>query len=160
MPKSPTAMPKEGQKAPAFQLPASSGKTVKLADFKGNPVVLYFYPRDDTPGCTVEAKGFQAHRKQFEELGAAVVGVSPDSADSHCKFAGKHNLSFTLLSDEAHTVAERYGVWVEKNMYGKKRMGIQRATFLIDGAGKLARVWPKVKPDGHAQEVLDALKEL
>jgi peroxiredoxin Q/BCP len=160
MAKATDIMPEAGTKAPAFQLRSSTGDKVKLSGFKGKKVVLYFYPRDNTPGCTVEAKGFQAHTKQFEKAGAEVLGVSPDGQASHCKFAEKYGLSFTLLSDEDHKVAEQYGVWVEKNMYGKKSMGIQRATFLIDGSGKVARVWPKVKADGHAEEVLAAVKEL
>jgi peroxiredoxin Q/BCP len=153
-------LPNVGTKAPAFELPASSGEKRKLADFAGHPVVVYFYPKDNTPGCTVEAKGFQANASEFEKAGIAVIGISPDSVDSHCKFAQKHGLSFTLLSDEKHEAAEKYGVWVEKNMYGKKYWGIQRSTFLIDREGKIAEVWPKVKPQGHAEEVLEAAMNL
>lgn len=153
-------LPHVGTTAPAFELPASSGEKQKLADFAGHPVVVYFYPKDDTPGCTVEAKGFQANASKFETAGIAVVGISPDNVDSHCKFAQKHGLSFTLLSDEKHEAAEKYGVWVEKNMYGKKHWGIQRSTFLIDREGKIAEIWPKVKPQGHAEEVLEAAKNL
>ena len=153
-------LPKVGSKAPAIALRDGSGSTVKLSDFKGKPVVLYFYPKDDTPGCTVEAKEFQASLKAFEKAGAVVIGVSPDSQKSHCKFAEKFGLTFTLLCDEEHAVAEKFGLWVEKSMYGKKYMGVQRATFLIDGDGKIAKVWPKVKPEGHAAEVLSAIKEV
>lgn len=153
-------MPAEGSKAPAIELNASVGKKVKLSDFKGKPVVVYFYPKDDTPGCTVEAKGFQAHFADFRKAGAEILGISPDGVESHCKFAKKYGLQFTLLADEDHNVAEKYGVWVEKSMYGKKYMGVQRATFLVDAEGKLARVWPKVKPDGHATEVLEAIRSL
>lgn len=155
-----SGMPSEGKKAPAITLKSGNGETVKLPDFKGKLVVLYFYPKDDTPGCTVEANDFQANIKAFERAGAVVLGVSPDSEKSHCKFADKFGLQFTLLADEKHEVAEKYGVWVEKSMYGKKYMGVQRATFLIDGEGKIAKVWPKVKPDGHAKEVLEAIKAL
>jgi len=153
-------LPKVGSKAPAIALKDGSGSTVKLSDFKGKPVVLYFYPKDDTPGCTVEAKEFQAGLKAFEKAGTVVIGVSPDSQKSHCKFAEKFGLTFTLLCDEEHAVAEKFGLWVEKSMYGKKYMGVQRATFLIDGDGKIAKVWPKVKPEGHAAEVLSAIKEV
>lgn len=151
-------IPKEGGKAPAVSLKDGDGNTVKLSDFKGKYVVLYFYPKDDTPGCTIEAKEFQASLKSFEKAGAVVLGVSPDSSQSHCKFADKFGLKFTLLADEGHVVTEKYGLWVEKSMYGKKYMGVQRATFLIDGDGKIAKAWPKVKPEGHAKEVLDAIK--
>lgn len=152
-------LPKVGTKAPAISLKDASGKTVKLSELRGKPVVLYFYPKDDTPGCTVEAKEFQASLKALEKTDAVVIGVSPDSEKSHCKFAEKFGLTFTLLCDEDHAVAEKYGLWVEKSMYGKKYMGVQRATFLIDGNGKIAKVWPKVKPEGHAAEVLSAIKE-
>ena len=153
-------MPEPGRKAPAFTLPSQSGEKVRLSAFKGQPVVVYFYPRDDTPGCTVEAKGFQAKREAFDKAGAAVVGISTDSTASHDRFACKYGLEFTLLADEDHKVSEKYGVWVEKNRYGKKSWGIQRATFLIDADGRIAKVWPKVKPDGHAEEVLAAIAEL
>ncbi|NUM54655.1 MAG: thioredoxin-dependent thiol peroxidase [Candidatus Hydrogenedentes bacterium] len=151
-------MPTEGAKSPAFSLKSANGETVKLSGFKGKCVVLYFYPKDDTPGCTVEANEFQANAKAFEKAGAVVIGVSPDSEKSHCKFADKFGLTLTLLADEKHEVAEKYGVWVEKSMYGRKYMGVQRATFLIDENGRIAKVWPKVKPEGHAKEVLDAIK--
>ena len=153
-------LPEVGTKAPAFELPAASGDKLKLADFAGNPVVVYFYPKDNTPGCTVEAKGFQANAPKFKKAGVGIVGISPDSVDSHCKFAEKYGLDFTLLSDEKHETADEYGVWVEKNMYGKKYWGIQRSTFLIDRKGKIAEIWPKVKPQGHAEEVLEAAKKL
>jgi peroxiredoxin Q/BCP len=154
------AIPAEGTKAPAFSLPANNGTTVSLASLKGKPVVLYFYPKDNTPGCTVEAKGFGALAKAFDDAGATVLGVSPDSAASHCKFAEKHALGFTLLADTEHAVAEAYGVWALKSMCGKKYMGILRTTFLIDRTGKIARIWCKVKPEGHAEEVLEAVKTL
>ena len=153
-------MPNEGTKAPAFSLPSNSGKPVRLGQFKGKAVVLYFYPRDNTPGCTIEAKEFRDQSAEFKVRNAVVLGVSPDSVESHCKFIEKQELDFTLLADTDHRVAEQYGVWVEKSMYGRTFMGIQRATFLIDGAGKVARVWPKVSPKGHAQEVLEALDAL
>ncbi len=154
------SMPEVGKRAPSFSLPSSSGENVKLSDFSGSPVVVYFYPKDDTPGCTVEAKGFQALAAKYEKAGVRVLGISPDSVASHCTFAGKYGLAFVLLADEKHEVAEKYGVWVEKSMYGKKYWGIQRSTFLIDGDGKIAKVWPKVKPEGHAEEVLDAAQGL
>jgi len=156
----PTTMPDVGQPAPAFTLPASNGKEVRLSELRGGPVILYFYPKDDTPGCTVEAQGFRDASAEFSALGAAVFGVSADSVDSHCRFAGKYALDFPLLADTSHQVAEKYGVWVEKNRGGRISMGIQRATFLIDAEGKIARVWANVKPEGHAQEVLQAVKSL
>ena len=150
-------MPAVGKKAPAFKTESSSGATVSLAGLKGQKVVLYFYPKDDTPGCTIEAQEFRASLDKFKKLGAVVLGVSPDDVKSHCKFINKFDLNFELLADTDHAVSEAYGVWVEKSMYGKKYMGVQRATFLIDGSGKLAAVWPKVKPEGHAAEVLAAV---
>ncbi len=150
----------EGKKAPGFKLVAHSGDVVDLASFKGRPVIVYFYPKDDTPGCTIEAKEFRDAIPEFERLGAAVLGISPDSTESHCKFVDKYGLNFRLLSDTEHRVAEKYGVWVEKNNYGKKYWGVQRGTFLIDQDGKIARVWPKVSPEGHAAEALDALRAL
>ena len=149
-----------GKKAPAVTLYADDGTKVRLADLKGSPVVLYFYPRDDTPGCTREACAFRDQKAKFKKLGAKVFGVSADSIESHAKFRDKYRLSFPLLADVDHKVAEKYGAWREKNMYGKKSMGIQRSTFLIDGAGKVAKLWKRVKVDGHDQQVLDALKEL
>ncbi len=160
MPKKESALVPVGKKAPAIDLNSATGKKVKLADFKGKPVVVYFYPKDDTPGCTVEAKGFQSALAKFAKAGAEIVGISPDGVESHCKFADKYGLQFALLADEKHEVAEKYGVWVEKNMYGRKYWGVQRATFLVDQAGMIAQVWPKVKPDGHADEVLAAIKAL
>ncbi len=149
-----------GSKAPAFTLQSDSGKKIKLSEFKGKAVVLYFYPKDDTPGCTKEACAFRDASLQLQELGAVVLGVSPDDAASHAKFRDKFSLNFPLLSDPEHKMAEEYGAWREKNMYGKKSMGIQRSTYLIDGAGKIAKVWKKVSVDGHDAQVLEALKEL
>ncbi len=152
--------PLENKKAPALSLESGSGDKITLSQFKGNIVVLYFYPRDNTPGCTVEANAFREVQAELAALGATVLGVSPDSPESHCKFAAKFQLNFHLLSDPTHNTAEKYGVWVEKNMYGKKCMGIQRTTFLINRDGKICRVWNKVKPEGHGREVLEAVKEL
>ena len=149
-----------GTKAPAFSLPCENGKKVKLADFKGKPVVLYFYPKDDTPGCTREACAFRDHSARLAELGAVVLGVSADSIESHAKFREKYQLNFPLLADVEHELAEQYGAWREKNMYGKKSMGIQRSTYLIDATGKIARVWKKVSVDGHDTQVLEALQAL
>lgn len=149
-----------GEKAPAFTLKDDQGKTVKLSDFKGKPVVLYFYPKDDTPGCTKEACAFRDASAQLKKHGAVVLGVSPDDVASHAKFRDKFNLNFPLLADEKHAVAEAYGAWREKNMYGKKSMGIQRSTYLIDGQGKIAQVWKRVQVDGHEAQVLEALQEL
>jgi peroxiredoxin Q/BCP len=150
----------EGQKAPAFTLTADDGKKVKLSDFAGKPVVLYFYPADDTPGCTREACAFRDASAPLKKAGAVVLGVSPDDTASHVKFRDKFKLNFPLLSDTDHKLAEKYGVWREKNMYGKVSMGIQRSTFLIDPAGKVAKVWKRVQVDGHDQKVLEALNEL
>lgn len=153
--------PEVGTKAPTFDLPAFPIGRIKLSQFKGTQnVVLYFYPRDDTPGCTTEACGFRDGISEFASADTAVLGVSTDTVESHQKFAAKFALPFPLLSDEEHEVAEKYGVWVEKNMYGKKSMGIQRATFLIDKNGKIAAAWPKVKVDGHVAEVSAKLAEL
>ena len=154
-------IPAVGAKAPAFDLPAYPEGRYKLSQFKGKQsVVLYFYPRDDTPGCTTEACGFRDQHDQFQSADTVVLGVSTDSVASHQKFVTKFSLPFPLLADESHELAEKYGVWVEKNMYGKKSMGIQRATFLIDKAGKIAAAWPKVKVDGHVDEVAAALEKL
>lgn len=156
-----TAIPAVGTKAPSFDLPAFPEGRFKLSQFKGKQnVVLYFYPRDDTPGCTTEACGFRDGIGQFQTADTVVLGVSTDSIASHQKFATKFSLPFPLLADESHEVAEKYGLWVEKNMYGKKSMGIQRATFLIDKSGKIAAVWPKVKVEGHVDEVAAKLAEL
>jgi thioredoxin-dependent peroxiredoxin len=150
----------EGDKAPSFSLKDQNGKTVKLADFKGQPVVLYFYPKDDTPGCTTEACGFRDEHAKLVKAGAVVLGVSPDDEKKHTKFISKYSLNFSLLADTEHALAEKFGAWGEKKMYGKSYMGILRSTFLIDAAGKIAKVWPKVKPEGHAVEVLAELKKL
>jgi peroxiredoxin Q/BCP len=149
-----------GDRAPAFTLTADDGSKVRLSDFKGQPVVLYFYPKDDTPGCTREACAFRDLRPDFQKLGAVVLGISADDAKSHGKFRDKYQLNFPLLVDADHKVAEKYGAWREKNMYGKKSMGIQRSTFLIAPNGKVARVWKAVKVDGHDKQVLSALADL
>jgi thioredoxin-dependent peroxiredoxin len=148
-----------GQRAPTFTLSADDGSKVRLADLKGRPVVLYFYPRDDTPGCTREACAFRDQHQRLKKLGAVVLGVSTDSVESHRKFRDKYGLNFPLLADMDHKVAEKYGAWREKNLYGKKSMGVQRSTFLIDAEGKVARVWKSVKVDGHDRQVLEALAE-
>lgn len=153
-------MVQEGDKAPDFKLPRDGGDNVKLSQFKGRPVVLYFYPKDDTMGCTKEALAFSGALADFEAAGAEIIGVSPDSAASHDRFKAKHDLNFMLAADEDHAVAEAYGVWVEKNMYGRKFMGVERSTFLIGPDGHLARIWRKVKVPGHADEVLQAVRDL
>jgi thioredoxin-dependent peroxiredoxin len=150
----------EGDRAPDFDLPTDGGGRVSLADLKGRPVVLYFYPKDDTSGCTAEAIAFSGLKGEFEAAGARVIGVSKDSAASHDKFVKKHDLTIRLASDESGEMVERYGVWVEKSMYGRKYMGIDRATFLIDGDGTIRRVWRKVKVPKHADEVLAAVKAM
>lgn len=147
-------------KAPAFSLKSTDGKTVRLSDFRGRPVVLYFYPKDDTPGCTREACAFRDRHAEIQKLGAVVLGVSPDDVASHQAFTDKFELNFPLLADTNHAVAEKYGAWREKNLYGKVSMGIQRSTWLIDSAGRVAQVWKKVNVDGHDQQVIDALKSL
>jgi peroxiredoxin Q/BCP len=152
-------MLKAGDKAPAFSLPADSGETISLKDLKGKPVVLYFYPKDDTSGCTVEACEFRDRWNEVKKSGAVVLGVSPDGVASHQKFKKKFSLPFPLLADEDHAVAEAYGAWGEKSMYGRKYQGILRSTFLIRD-GKIVQVFPKVKPQGHAAEVLAALNEV
>jgi thioredoxin-dependent peroxiredoxin len=146
-----------GAKAPAFSAPDQSGKIVSLADFKGQKVVLYFYPKDDTPGCTTEACSFRDEHSAFLKKGAVVLGVSPDSAKSHTKFIEKFSLPFPLLADEDKAIAQAYGVWVEKSMYGKKYMGVERSTFVIGPDGKLLAIYRKVKPAEHTAEVLAAL---
>jgi peroxiredoxin Q/BCP len=148
-----------GAKAPAFKALSDSGETVSLTDFKGRPVVLYFYPKDDTSGCTTEACEFRDSWRAVQATGAVVLGVSPDGVASHQKFKKKYELPFTLLVDEDHAVAEAYGAWGEKSMYGRKYFGVLRKTFLIDGRGRITHVFPKVKPRGHAAEVLAALAE-
>jgi len=149
-----------GKKAPAFTLESSDGGKVKLSDFAGKPVVVYFYPRDNTPGCTVEAQDFSAAMPQLKKLGVAVFGVSKDSIASHCKFRDKYSLSFPLLSDPDGKVLEAYGAWGDKVMYGKKMKGIIRSTVLIGKDGKVAKHWPKVSVKGHAAEVVEAVKAL
>jgi peroxiredoxin Q/BCP len=149
-----------GQPAPAFTLPRDGGGTVSLDTLKGQAVVMYFYPKDDTPGCTLEAQNFTAEVEAFADGGAVILGLSKDSVKKHDKFRDKYGLKIALLSDEESDVCERYGVWVEKSMYGKTYMGIERATFLIDGTGKIARIWRNVKVPGHAAEVLEAVKAL
>jgi len=150
----------EGQKAPDFKLKADGGSSVKLSELRGSPVVLYFYPKDDTPGCTKEACSFRDRRHELEKLGAKVLGVSADSVESHVKFRDKFKLNFPLLADVDHKVAEKYGAWREKNMYGKKSMGIVRSTFVIDAEGKVAKAWKAVKVDGHDDAVIEAVKSL
>ncbi len=149
-----------GDQAPAFALRDASGQIVKLADFAGRRVVLYFYPRDNTPGCAKEACAFNAALGKLAALGAQVIGISPDDVASHGKFAAKLGLAFPLLSDPDHAVAERYGVWQEKKNYGKTYFGIVRSTFIIDEQGRIARIFPKVKVDGHEAQVLQALAEM
>ena len=155
-----TMGPQIGDTAPAFSAPRDGGAVVSLADMAGTPVVLYFYPRDDTPGCTKEAIGFTQSKADFDAAGATILGVSKDTVAKHEKFRDKHDLGIGLLSDEDGAICEAYGVWVEKNMYGKKSMGIERATYLIGPDGKIAQVWRKVKVPGHVEEVLAAVKGL
>jgi peroxiredoxin Q/BCP len=154
----PTESLKPGAKAPSFKLPSSTGETVDLADYKGKRVVLYFYPRADTPGCTKEACGFRDAIAGYKKLGVPVFGVSPDPVKDVKKFAEKFDLNFPLLADEDHAVTERYGVWQEKSMYGKKYWGAARTTFVISPDGTIEHVFEKVKPEGHDQEVLAYLK--
>jgi thioredoxin-dependent peroxiredoxin len=149
-----------GKKAPAFSLPAASGKKVALKDFAGQRVVLYFYPKDNTPGCTTEAIDFRDAAAKLKKAGAVVLGVSKDSVESHCKFIDKHALNFDLLSDSDGAVIERYGAWGEKNMYGKKSMGIVRTTVVIDEQGVVRQVFSKVRVNGHVDKVLEALAAL
>jgi thioredoxin-dependent peroxiredoxin len=153
-------MPEVSQPAPDFTLPSTGGKDVTLSALKGQPVVLFFYPRDDTPGCTKESVGFSESREAFAEAGAMVFGISKDSMASHEKFAAKRELNIPLLSDENGTTCEDYGVWKEKNMYGKKYMGIERTTYLIAADGTIARIWNKVKVPGHVDAVLEAVRAL
>jgi peroxiredoxin Q/BCP len=151
-------IPAQGDAAPDFELPAGSGGMLRLSALRGRFVVLYFYPKDDTQGCTLEAREFSALKGAFETAGAAIVGVSPDSAARHVGFARKHGLTIDLVSDSELAAANAYGVWVEKSMYGRRYMGVERATFLIDPQGRIARIWRKVKAAGHATEVLEHLK--
>ena len=155
-----SAMPALGSPAPDFDLPGAGGGRIRLADLKGRKVVLYFYPKDDTSGCTKEAMEFNALRAEFEAAGATVIGVSPDDVKSHDKFKAKYELGFDLASDTEKAMLEAYGVWAEKSMYGRKYMGVERTTFLIDAAGKVAKIWAKVKVPGHAAEVLAAVKAM
>lgn len=149
-----------GDTAPDFSLPRDGGGTVALSSFKGKPVVVYFYPKDDTSGCTTEATSFTSLAGDFEKAGAVVIGISPDSVKSHDKFVAKHGLSVILGSDEEKSTLESYQVWKEKSMYGKTYMGVERTTYLIGADGKIAAVWPKVKVPGHAEAVLKAVQEL
>ena len=155
-----SAQPGPGSKAPAFNLPSDGGGTVSLADFKGQNLVLYFYPRADTPGCTIEAKAFSELAAAFKRAGTTVLGVSADPVKAQDAFKAKHGLGIPLASDETHKMLDAYGVWGEKSMYGKKFMGIERSTFLIDGKGVLRHEWRKVRVNGHAAEVLAAVKAL
>jgi peroxiredoxin Q/BCP len=150
----------QGQTAPDFTLPNQDGNPVRLSDLRGQPVILYFYPKADTPGCTTQACGIRDHRADYERAGARVVGVSPDPARAVRKFADTYTLDFELLADENHEVAELYGVWGEKKMYGRTYMGVQRTTFVIDPDGTVAKVFPKVSPKTHDEVVLEALGEL
>lgn len=154
------AMLKKGDKAPDFTLPEDSRTALTLSDMAGKPVVVYFYPKDDTSGCTKEALDFSALLAQFDRLGIMVIGISPDSVEKHKKFRSKHELGVKLLADEDKAVLSAYSVWVEKSMYGKKYMGVERTTLLIDAEGKIAEIWHKVKVPGHAQTVLEAAKAL
>jgi peroxiredoxin Q/BCP len=149
--------PAEGDTAPDFELETDDGARVRLGDLRGRAIVLFFYPKDGTPGCTLEACEFRDGFGRFEAEGALVFGVSPDSVSSHARFRSKHDLNFPLLADTDHEVAERYGVWKEKSMYGKKFWGVERSTFLIDEEGRIVRVWRRVRPRGHAEEVAQAL---
>jgi peroxiredoxin Q/BCP len=149
-----------GERAPDFALSADDGRKVKLSALRGRPVVVYFYPKDDTPGCTREACAFRDRKAELARLGATVLGISPDDVESHREFRDKFRLNFPLLADPEHKVADKYGAWRERNMYGKTVMGIQRSTFVIDAEGHVARVWRNVKVDGHDEQVLAALAEL
>jgi peroxiredoxin Q/BCP len=153
-------MIQDGDKAPDFELATDDGGKLKLSKLKGKPVVLYFYPKDDTSGCTAEAKDFTCLAADFRKAGAEIIGVSPDSVESHRKFHKKHDLKVRLAADEDKAVANAFGVWTEKSMYGRKFMGVERSTFLIDKKGRIARSWRKVRVPGHAAEVLAAAKEI
>lgn len=152
--------PAEGTKAPEFTLPRDGGGTISLAELRGQKVVLYFYPKDDTSGCTTQAIAFTGMKGDFEKAGATIIGMSPDPVKKHDKFRDKHELTVALASDEEKTTLEAYGVWKEKSMYGRKYMGVERSTFLIDDEGRIARVWRNVKVPGHAEEVLEAVHGL
>jgi peroxiredoxin Q/BCP len=149
-----------GDKAPDFELSDQTDKPVKLSDLRGQTLILYFYPRADTPGCTTQACGVRDRYDEYEKAGARVLGISPDEVEDIAKFAGKYDLGFTLLADPDHKVAEKYGAWGEKSMYGKKYMGVLRSTFVVDAKGKVARVFPKVQPKKHDKLVLEALAAL
>ena len=149
-----------GERAPDFTLPADDGSHVKLSDLRGSPVVLYFYPRDDTPGCTREACSFRDQHTELGRLGAKLLGVSTDDVQSHGKFRDKYQLNFPLLADTQHQVAEKYGAWREKVRFGKKSLGIERSTFVIDAQGTVRKVWKNVNVDGHDQQVVEALQTL
>jgi peroxiredoxin Q/BCP len=151
-------MVEAGQPALDFTLPDQGGREVTLSRLRGSPVVLYFYPKDDTPGCTKEACAFRDAFAEYEARGATIIGVSPDAPDSHARFVRKFNLPFTLLADSEHQVCETYGVWKEKNLYGRKSMGVERTTFVIDGRGIVRAVFPRVKVDGHSAAVLEAIE--
>ena len=153
-------IPPEESQAPDFNLPSSNGGNITLKDLKGKNVVLYFYPKDNTPGCTVEACGLRDSFKEIEKLNTVILGVSPDSLTSHGKFINKFQLPFTLLADENKKMCQDYGVWVEKSMYGKKYMGVARTTFIINKKGAIAKIFEKVKPEGHHQEIIAALKNI
>ena len=148
-----------GKRAPAWKLTSSDGEIVSLANYAGKTLVMYFYPKDDTPGCTIEAKDFQAAKKKLDKLGASVVGISRDSLESHCKFRDKYGLGFPLLSDPDKKVIEAYGAWGEKNMYGKKSMGILRTTVIVGPDGKVQKIFPRVKVAGHVDKVLAAIED-
>lgn len=154
------ARPQVGDQAPDFTLPSDNSDTITLSSLKGKPVVLYFYPKDDTSGCTKEAITFSQLTPEFDKIGVRIIGVSPDSAEKHAKFRKKHALRVDLAADEGKTALEAYGVWLEKSMYGRKYMGVERTTFLIDADGLIAKIWEKVKVDGHAQAVLEAAQAL
>lgn len=155
-----TGSVKPGQMAPDFTLPDDQDQQVSLSGFVGRPVVLFFYPKDDTSGCTVEACSFQSALPRFEKIDAVVLGISPDSPKSHRKFKDKYDLTYTLLADEEHAVCEKYGVWAEKSMYGRKYWGVLRTTFVIDANGRVAKVFEKVKPEGHGEAVAEAVAAL
>jgi thioredoxin-dependent peroxiredoxin len=150
----------QGDAAPDFTLPTDGGETVTLFDLKGGAVIVYFYPKDNTPGCTTEARAFRDLKPEFTRAGTRVIGISKDSVKKHDNFKAKHDLNFTLASDVSGEVCEAFGIWVEKNLYGRKYMGIERSTFLIDGAGVIQEVWRKVRVKGHVEKVLDAAKAL
>lgn len=151
---------RNGDMAPALSLPDQNNKKVSIKELKGKWVVLYFYPKDNTPGCTMEAVYFSHYKKEFEELDAVILGVSPDTVESHCSFIDKHAVTITLLSDTDKTVLQKYDVWEKKKLYGKEYFGVRRSTYLIDPAGRIAWIWKKVKVENHIREVLEKLKEL